>query len=45
MELIIVILAFVAAFVITFVSGYLAVALVAFVGDMYLKIKQYCKRV
>ena len=45
MELIIVILAFVAAFIIAFVSAYLAVALVAFVDDMYLKIKQYCKRV
>lgn len=45
MEFFIVILAFIAAFVITFVSAYLAVALVAFVDDMYLKIKQYCKRV
>ena len=45
MGLIIIILAFVAAFAITFVSAYLAVALVAFVDDMYLKIKQYCKRV
>ncbi len=45
MEFFIAILAFIAAFAITFVSAYLAVALVAFVGDMYLKIKQYCKRV
>ena len=45
MEFFIVVLSFVAALAITFISAYLAVALVAFVDDMYLKIKQYCKRV
>ena len=46
MKFLIIVLAFIAAFVITFVSMYLtAVALVVFVNDMYLKIKQYRKRV